>query len=126
MVHQKITLRNDGLDTSMPNDLSMGSVSEYFFQIQMGATASWFKANITSITNAIAVTDSDKQVEDTDLSPEEVIESNCPCGGDWKNHGAYVRCVTKITKKLIADGVISKNEKGKIVSNAARSECGKN
>jgi hypothetical protein len=51
------------------------------------------------------------------------IASLCPCNGSWKNHGAYVSCVTRVARELQDAGVISSI--GPHVSAAAKSSCGK-
>lgn len=48
----------------------------------------------------------------------------CPCEGGWKNHGAYVRCVTHTSRDFVRAGLITQVEKGAIVSAAAQSNCG--
>lgn len=49
----------------------------------------------------------------------------CPCTGSWRNHGAYVACVTTFAQELLGDGLITDAEKGQLVSGAAGSTCGK-
>jgi hypothetical protein len=50
----------------------------------------------------------------------------CPCDNDdnWKNHGAYVRCVAHTSEDFLAAGLISEVEKDTIVSTAGMSRCG--
>lgn len=52
------------------------------------------------------------------------IAELCPCENDWKNHGAYVRCVAHTSEDFVDAGLISETEKGTIVSTAGQSECG--
>jgi hypothetical protein len=57
------------------------------------------------------------------------IAEICPCGqltgsSNWKNHGAYVRCVTQTSENFVAAGLISESEKGSTVSAAGQSICG--
>jgi hypothetical protein len=53
-----------------------------------------------------------------------------PCDGPrdtdrpWRNHGQYVSTLTKFAKDFVYMGLLSKKEKGVIVSSAARSSCG--
>jgi hypothetical protein len=59
-----------------------------------------------------------------------IIDELVPCsgpasGGTWKNHGQYVSSVAHAANRLANLGCINQNEKGKIVSVAARSDCGK-
>jgi hypothetical protein len=61
---------------------------------------------------------------------ESIIDLLVPCsgpatGGTWKNHGQYVSSVAHAVHRLASLGCISQQEKGKIVSAAARSSCGK-
>jgi hypothetical protein len=61
---------------------------------------------------------------------ESIIDELVPCsgpatGGTWKNHGQYVSSVAHAAQRLASLGCINQNEKGKIVSAAARSSCGK-
>ena len=52
------------------------------------------------------------------------INQMCPCDETWKNHGAYVSCVTHVAEDFLDTGLITEKEKDIIVSQAARSECG--
>jgi hypothetical protein len=58
------------------------------------------------------------------------IDQLVPCsgpvsGGTWKNHGQYVSAVAHVSQTFVNQGLISGAEKGQIVSEAARSSCGK-
>jgi len=59
------------------------------------------------------------------------IDQLCPCDGPrgtttpWKNHGEYVSCVSKSANSFKKLGLITEEEKGEIVSQAASSNCGK-
>jgi hypothetical protein len=58
------------------------------------------------------------------------IDQLVPCagpvtGGSWKNHGAYVSAIAHVANDFAAQGLISQTDKGAIVSQAARSDCGK-
>lgn len=48
----------------------------------------------------------------------------CPCENEWKNHGAYVRCVAHTSESFVADGLLTEEEKDAIVSAGAQSACG--
>jgi hypothetical protein len=124
-VMQMITLTNDGLDAGMPNDLNLGDSPEYTVQIKRrvppadGQTTgiqmtSLFKAKITSIMKVEAV-----------VSAEDLVAGKCLCDFEWKNHGAYVKCVTQTAKEFAAESRIDQNKKDTIVSEAAKGDCGK-
>lgn len=49
----------------------------------------------------------------------DALHAACPCDASWKNHGQYVSCVAKAAK------VISPGLRGTLISEAARSACGK-
>jgi len=53
------------------------------------------------------------------------IEDTCGCGSDWKNHGAYVKCVAHRAEGFVEQGLISLETKDDIVSLAGESQCGK-
>jgi hypothetical protein len=58
------------------------------------------------------------------------IDQLVPCsgpasGGTWKNHGKYVSRIAHVSKTFVKAGLISARERGRIVSAAARSGCGK-
>ena len=48
----------------------------------------------------------------------------CPCEGNRKNHGAFVKCVTHLSTEFMKEGLITESEKGMDVSDAAKSDCG--
>lgn len=52
------------------------------------------------------------------------IKDLCPCDSQWKNHGAYVKCVAHTSEDFVSDGIITETDKDIIVSNSAESECG--
>lgn len=65
-------------------------------------------------------------------NPGEIVnETGCsitdlvPCNNPWKNHGAYVSNVAKTAENFLTQGLITEEEKERIVSDAANSTCGK-
>ena len=52
------------------------------------------------------------------------IADTCPCDNQWKNHGAYVRCIAHTSEDFVGLGLITEAEKDAIVSEAAGSTCG--
>mgnify|MGYP003960633385 FL=1 len=56
---------------------------------------------------------------------DDLIEAECSSNGVWKNHGAYVSCVSHAAEALMIEGIISEEEKDAIVSAAAQSSVGK-
>ena len=52
------------------------------------------------------------------------IDQLCPCASQWKNHGAYVSCVSKTAEAFATEGLITSAEKDAVVSAAAHSSCG--
>jgi hypothetical protein len=64
------------------------------------------------------------------MDAESIIDELVPCsgpasGGTWRNHGQYVSSVAHAAQSLANQGCISQQEIGQIVSEAARSNCGK-
>jgi hypothetical protein len=75
------------------------------------------------------ITDASEQCPLT--QPDAVVNSAgcsiaqiCPEQNSWKNHGAYVKCVAHASEDFEADGLISGEEKGAIVSEAGSSDIG--
>jgi hypothetical protein len=58
-------------------------------------------------------------------SGEQIVGLECPCDGSWKNQGEYVSCVTHAAEDQVETGLITEEEKGSIVSERAKSGCGK-
>ena len=52
------------------------------------------------------------------------IEQICPCNNNWKNHGAYVKCIAHTSENFADAGLITYDDKDFIVSQAAQSYCG--
>ncbi len=46
-------------------------------------------------------------------------------GGTWRNHGHYVSSVAKAAEECLEAGLITEEQRYEIVSQAARSKCGK-
>ncbi|MCK4822770.1 hypothetical protein KA005_43805 [bacterium] len=80
--------------------------------------------------------DGDGVINEDDECPgtpeDDVVDSDgcsiaqiCPSDHDWKNHGAYVKCVAHTAKFFVAEGLIVDEEKCAIVSEAAQSDVGK-
>jgi hypothetical protein len=53
------------------------------------------------------------------------VVQTCPASNPWRNHGAYVSCVSGAANTLLSQGDITKAEKDAIVSAAARSNVGR-
>lgn len=58
-------------------------------------------------------------------SGAQLVALACPAGGSYKNHGAYVSCVSKAAESALAAGLLTSAEKDAIVSAAAQSSIGK-
>lgn len=52
------------------------------------------------------------------------IDQICPCDA-FKNHGQFVSCTSRAAEDFVQSGIVSRSDKGSIISNAARSRCGK-
>jgi hypothetical protein len=65
-------------------------------------------------------------VDDITAVSADTFELACPCAGDpdWKNHGAYVKCIASVTGAAVEDGCLTGAQKDEIVSAAAESPCG--
>jgi hypothetical protein len=52
------------------------------------------------------------------------IVDTCPCENSWRNHGAYVKCVSQTSNIFLSAGLITSAQKDAIVSAGAQSACG--
>lgn len=52
------------------------------------------------------------------------IVDHCPCQSDWRNHGAYLKCVARTSEQFVASSLLTSEQKDAIVSAAGRSSCG--
>jgi hypothetical protein len=53
------------------------------------------------------------------------VAASCLCTDDWKNHGEYVSCAAKIVDGYLEAGLIDEECASSIMSDLARSDCGK-
>ncbi|PQP35456.1 hypothetical protein C6A37_02395 [Desulfobacteraceae bacterium SEEP-SAG9] len=70
----------------------------------------------------IVIDGCDTGVLDSDYEDQSISEWISQCAENAKNHGKYVSCVAKLTKKLKKAGVITGKEKGAIQSCAAQAD----
>ena len=60
------------------------------------------------------------------ISIDDLVPCSGPLhGGAWKNHGQYVSTVAHVTRDLVRQGVMTRQERSELVSSAAHSDCGK-
>jgi hypothetical protein len=52
------------------------------------------------------------------------LADSCPCNGIWKNHGAFVACVSKTTQALVSARRMLPSKRAEALSDATRSACG--
>lgn len=86
--------------------------------------------------SAPADADDDGVDDDHDACPDTVLEDVvdadgcsvaqiCPAGEPWRNHGAYVSCVSETSEGFVAEGLLTEDEADALTSAAARSDVGK-
>ncbi|WP_084469503.1 family 16 glycoside hydrolase [Jiangella gansuensis] len=73
----------------------------------------------------VVVGDVDSGVPNYTLDDGCTVNDRIDEDGDWANHGAFVRHVQAVADQLVADGVISKRERGAIVRAAGQSDIGR-
>lgn len=94
-----------------------------------------------SVVESIVDADNDGVFDELDVCPGSTagepvnhagctIAQSCPCaapqaGGVWRNHGAYVQCVTVATGVLRTSGGLNEQDAGARVRQAATSACGR-
>jgi hypothetical protein len=99
-----------------------------------GSEADYDHDGIPDLCDADADGDGVPNTQDACLATElgaAVDENGCsvldlnPCDNGWKNHGAYVRAVVQTAEDFVARGLIDADGADAVVSEAARSSCGK-
>ena len=66
----------------------------------------------------------DTGVKNLEIDGSSLCDEILMCADDASNHGAFVSCVSGLTNDLKKDGLLARNEKGKIQRCAARSDIG--
>lgn len=76
--------------------------------------------DVDDIDDACAETEAGAAADEVGCS----LDQECPCDGGWRNHGAYVSCVSHATRDLVWLEVMTSDERSDIVSEAGQSSCG--
>ena len=61
----------------------------------------------------------------TGCSMADLMDGECDCTGDWRNHGQYVKCVAHALNVLHKDGDIDEDQRDDLQEQAAETGCGK-
>ena len=64
-------------------------------------------------------------VDASGCSGSQAVAAACDAAGSWKNHGAYVSCVSKAAEAQVEQGLLTDAEADALVSAAAKSKVGK-
>jgi hypothetical protein len=89
-----------------------------YTDVSPGALAS----DIVTLTG----TGDEPQAQNDELvNGEQLVDVDCPCDDNWKNHGQYVSCVARAAKEALLGELITQEERGAIVSAAAKNDCGR-
>ena len=59
-----------------------------------------------------------------DVCTSQNVDIACPCNYAWNNHGDFMQCVVNAAKAEVAAGLITEDQKGLLVSENAKSDCG--
>jgi hypothetical protein len=76
---------------------------------------------IADQSDACPATSLSSLVDSRGCSGVQYVALTCSTTTTWKNHGAYVSCVSSAARGAKASGLLSKDESGVIVSTAAKS-----
>ncbi|WP_372448989.1 OmpL47-type beta-barrel domain-containing protein, partial [Qaidamihabitans albus] len=79
----------------------------------------------SDIRETVVIGTHDSTVANVDTGNGCTINDLIDENGEYANHGKFVKHVDRVTDSLVADGVISGKEKGRIMNAAARSDIGK-
>lgn len=94
-----------------------GTVSRFTFDASGAATPSGLFSSAASYLNWLLIVPSRR--------PEDLVEAACPRSATYRNHGAYVSCVSQEAERLFASDMLTEFQKDAVISEAGRSEVGK-
>ena len=92
--------------------------------MRSGCTVAGSADDIVEAAEKWAATKTGAFVDVNGCSGEQLVDLECPCDGDWTNHGKFVSCVAQTAEDYITAGLITETEKDVLVSEAAKSSCG--
>ena len=79
----------------------------------------------SDVRETVIIGNNDSTVANVDTGDGCTINDLIDENGEYANHGKFVKHVRQVTDALVADGIISEQEKGRIMNAAARSDVGK-
>jgi len=85
-----------------------------------GGSAGWVEPDISRIPGYLPY-----EVPGNSVDENCDLTVLCDPQATWKNHGAFVSCVSKEAEKLLSQGLITESEKDSMVSAAAKTKIGK-
>ncbi len=114
-----------GLGASSFQPLSAGSPAHPNFS----SSGSVIRFGFLTTNTASVPIDVLSGIDNWTVTVTNVADVLPPCAGpepgvSWKNHGQFVSHVVQEANRLVADGIITEDEKDAIVNQAARSSCG--
>jgi hypothetical protein len=77
------------------------------------------------VDDSCAATELGAHTDGAGCSSAQRLDNTCPSDGEYRNHGAYIRCISHETEAQVNLGLITEEEKDAIVSQAAGSSIGK-
>lgn len=117
---------------ALADDIESKVGYEVFISVagNFGDSSLCFTLTCSQDSDGDGVLDADDGCDGT--APGDVVDANgcsitqyCPCDGEYKNHGQYMKCIVQISKAFLGFGLITKAEQSAVVSAAAQSGCGK-
>lgn len=78
------------------------------------------------VTFTVTPIEVEKEISPPEAEEMEIwdaVNAVCPCENNWRNHGQYVKCVVQAVHDL--DGVFRGDGLDHVISEAARTDCGK-
>ena len=105
-------------------------------QVNLRAATQTLSVDGTAVIEIVATDldrDGDGVTDDSDLCPDTApgasvdalgcaLAQYCDCAG-FDNHGGYVSCIAKISRRFVRDGIMDQQQRKQAVRDAARSDC---
>ena len=126
--HHQITFTPTSSETTITFAIPSDEVNGFWGSVIDNVRVIAFDSDgdgIPDSTDACSATATGNVIDSTGCS----IFDYCPCSGPqsttWKNHGAYVACITHRAREFVNASLISRDAAAEMVVDAAHSNCGK-
>lgn len=123
-------LDGDGIANEFDNCPFIANENQNDFDLDGGGDACDQDLDNDGVANSADVCDFTPLAQTIDPATGCSLTELCPCSGprgttmQWKNQGQYISCMAKSAANFVLQVLMTEEEKGQLVSEAAQSGCG--